>query len=287
MKHALTALLIMIGAAQATPLKVSATTTIIADIVKNVGGNRVTVNTIVPSGADAHAFQPSTGAIRSLASSKVLFANGAGLEPWLPQLKAAAPKVPIKTMLPTNNIKPLKLDGATDPHAWWNLENAAEYARIIRDTLTALDPAGKQTYADNQNGYVEEMIGLDAWASRQIESIPTGKRKIITNHESLNYFAGRYGLKVVGVVFPGLGTEREPSARELAQLIQTVKKSGARVIFTENTVNARLAQTLARETGAKIAPPLYTDALGPKGSAGDTFLKAFKYNVNTIVKALK
>ena len=113
------------------------------------------------------------------------------------------------------------------------------------------------------------------------------RRRIVTNHDSLGYFAERYGLTVVGTVLPGGGTEREPSARELAALVSAVKKSGARVIFTEAALNTRLAQALARETGAKVAPPLYTDTLGPQGSTGETFLKAFRHNVDTMVRALR
>lgn len=134
---------------------------------------------------------------------------------------------------------------------------------------------------------MERVIGLDAYATKQFATLPATHRQIVTNHDSLHYFANHYGLRLVGVVIPGLGTEREPSARELAGLIQTVRKSGARIIFTENTVNARLAQTLARETGAKVAPPLYTDALGLAGSTGDTYLKAFRANVDLMVKALR
>lgn len=286
--HALPlAALLLTAAAQAAPLQVSATTTILADIVKNVGGTRVAVNTIVPPGADAHTFQPTTGVIRALSQSRHLFANGGGLEPWLPRLHAALPAVPVKTMLPASRITPLRLNGSTDPHAWWNPANVAEYARQVQGTLTALDPAGKATYAHNTAAYLAQWAQLDTYAKGQFAALPASRRQIVTNHDSLNYLAARYGLKVVGAVIPGLSTEREPSARELAALIDTVKKSGATTIFTENTVNARLAQTLAQATGARVAPPLYTDALGPAGSAGDTFLKAFRFNVDTIVRALR
>jgi len=293
--------------ASAAPLPVSATTTIVADFVKAVGGNRVTVNVIVPAGGDTHSFQPTTSVIRRLSGSRIMFANGAGLEPWLPKLRAAAPKVPV-----TQLTAGLKLHeaghgegheeeeheaghqeeghddhGAQDPHAWWDPTLAAGYVRNVQSALTRLDPAGRATYANNAAAYLKQLQALDAYAKKQFASLPAARRRIVTNHDSLGYLAERYSLRVVGAVLPGGGTEREPSARELAALVQTVKKSGARVIFTENTVNARLAQTLARETGARIAPPLYTDALGPKGSAGDTFLKAFRHNVDTMVRALK
>lgn len=284
--------------AHAAPVKVSATTTVIADFVKVVGGPRVQVNVIVPAGGDTHSFQPTTGAIRNLAASRALFTNGAGLEPWLPKLSAAAPRVPVKALTSGLKLRPAPEEpghtdhdghdhGTLDPHAWWDPTLAAGYARNAAAALKALDPAGKATYDRNLRAYLAQLSAADAYARAQFARVPAAKRQIVTNHDALHYFAGRYGLNIVGTVIPGLGTEREPSARELAALAQTVKKSGARVIFTENTVNARLAQTLARETGARVAPALYTDALGPTGSAGDTFLKAFRQNVDQMVRALR
>nr|WP_156103593.1 zinc ABC transporter substrate-binding protein [Deinococcus sp. YIM 77859] len=277
-------------------MPVSATTTIVADFVRAVGGERVQVNVIVPTGGDTHTFQPTTTAIRHLSRSRALFANGAGLEPWLPKLRAAAPRVPVTEL--TRGLKLHGADhgheeheehdhGALDPHAWWDPTLAAGYVRNAQAALTRLDPAGKDTYTRNAAAYIRQLQALDAYAKRQFASLPAARRQFITNHDSLHYLAERYGLKVIGAVIPGGSTEREPSARELAALVQTVRKQGVRVIFTENTVNARLAQTLARETGASIAPPLYTDALGPKGSAGETYLKAFRYNVDTMVRALR
>lgn len=286
MKYILTVALLSLGVAQAAPLQVSATNTIIADFVKNVGGNRVSVNTIVPAGADTHTFQPTTGAIRSLAGSKILFANGAGLEPWLPKLTAGL-KVPVNTLSMGLKLRPAPDGHGTDPHAWWDANLAAGYVKNVQAALTKLDPAGKATYAKNATNYLAQLKAADAEAQKLLAALAANKRNIVTNHDALHYFAAHYGLKIVGSVIPGLSTEREPSAREIATLIQAVKKSGAKVIFTENTVNARLAQTLANETGAKIAPPLFTDALGPAGSGGETYLKALKYNVGVVAKALK
>ncbi|MFK7601974.1 metal ABC transporter solute-binding protein, Zn/Mn family [Deinococcus sp. SM5_A1] len=289
--------LLGLASAQAAPLQVSVSNSILADFVRNVGGARVSINEIVPAGADPHSFQPSASVIRGLAGSRVLFVNGAGLEPWLPQVRASAPSVPVRTV--TDGLK-LRAGGAEageehageehsdfDPHAWWDLGLAAGYVKNIQGLLTALDPAGKASYAGNTAAYLGKLSEADAYAKKQFATLPASKRQIVSNHDSLNYFAARYGLKIVGAVIPGLSTEREPSARELATLITAVKKSGAKVIFTENTVNVRLAQALAKETGARIAPPLYTDALGPKGSAGGTFLKALRFNVDEMVGALK
>ncbi|WP_135228336.1 metal ABC transporter solute-binding protein, Zn/Mn family [Deinococcus fonticola] len=300
-------LLLLTGAASAAPLPVTTTNSIIADFVRNIGGTRVSVSTIVPAGADTHSFQPTTAAIRALASSKVLFANGAGLEPWLPKLKAAS-KTPVTDLTAglklraapdeeeehaheTHDQESHEHDehdhGPADPHAWWDVRYAAQYARKIAATLSALDPAGKATYQKNLTSYTNQLMAVDAAARKQFATLPAGKRKIVTNHDALHYFAARYHLNIVGTVLPGLSTEREPSARELAELVQNVKKSGARAIFTENTVNTRLAQTLARETGVKVAPPLFTDALAPAGQPGSTFLQALRLNVDTVVKALK
>lgn len=283
--------------AQAAPLQVSATTTIIADFVKAVGGARVNVNVIVPAGADAHTFQPTTGAIRSLAGSKALFTNGAGLETWLPRLTASASTVPVRPLTAGLKMRAAPEEagdehghddhGAQDPHAWWDPTLAAGYVKNAQAALSALDPAGKATYANNAAAYIKQLQAADAYAKKQFATLTTAQKRIVTNHDALHYLAAHYGLTVVGTVIPGLSTEREPSAREVATLVDAVKKSGTKVIFTENTVNARLAQTLARETGARVAPPLYTDALGPKGSAGDTYLKALRANVDTMVRALK
>ncbi|PTA67345.1 metal ABC transporter solute-binding protein, Zn/Mn family [Deinococcus arcticus] len=292
---------LLVGAAQAAPLQVSATTSIMADFVQAVGGSRVKVTTIVPPGGDTHTFQPSTGVIRALAQSRALFANGAGLEPWLPRLQASAPKVPVKLLTQGLKLHPAEHEpgaghdddhghgdhGALDPHAWWDAGLAAGYVNNAQSFLGALDPAGKAVYAKNAAAYRRALAAADAYARTQFAAVPPARRVLVTNHDSLHYLAERYGLRVVGAVIPGVGTEREPSARELATLAQTMKKTGARVIFTENTVNARLAQTLAREAGAVLAPPLYTDALGPKGSAGDTFLRALRANVDIMVRALK
>lgn len=291
--HPLSTLLFLGSAASAAPLSVTATNSIIADFVRNIGGNRVTVNTIVPAGADTHSFQPSTAAVRGLAGSKALFANGAGLETWLPRLSRTT-RVPVTELTAGLNLRPAPGDhddhghhDASDPHAWWDIRYATGYARKIADTLSQLDPAGQGMYQKNLAAYTKQLADADAYARKQFATLPASKRNIVTNHDSLHYFAARYGLKIVGTVIPGLSTEREPSARELATLVQAVKKTGARAIFTENTVNTRLAQTLARETGVKVAPPLFTDALAPAGQKGSTFLQALRLNVDTVVAALK
>ncbi|AZI42255.1 adhesin [Deinococcus psychrotolerans] len=277
----------LFSGAQAAPLQVSASNTLVADWVGAIGGDRLSINTLIPANADPHEYQPSTRDIAALSSSKTLFVSGAGLEQWLPKLRGAASGVKVVELAKASGVKLRQADGGTDPHMWWNPANVEQFVKLIAATLTQLDPAGKTVYAKNLSAYQQQLTALDAYAKQQFASLPAARRILVTNHDSQGYLADRYGLKIVGNVIPGLSSERQPSAKELAGLVDGIRRSGAPAIFTENTVNPRLAQTISGETGVKIAPPLYTDALGPKGSAGETYLKAFKQNVRVIVGALK
>ena len=278
---------LLASSAGAVAVQVSASNTLVADWVRVIGGNRVSLNTLIPANADPHEYQPSTRDIASLSRSKVLFVSGAGLESWLPKVRGAASSVPVVELASAAGVKLRQRDGGTDPHFWWNPQNVSAAAALIASTLGKLDPAGGAVYANNLSAYEKQLAAADAYASKQFASLPPAQRLLVTNHDSQGYLADRYGLKIIGDVIPGLSSERQPSARELAALTDKIRASGAPAIFTENTVNPRLAKTISQETGVKIAPPLYTDALGPAGSAGDSYLKAFRANVETIVGALK
>jgi ABC-type Zn uptake system ZnuABC Zn-binding protein ZnuA len=280
-------LVLLYAQAAAAALPVVASTSIIADLVKNVGGSRVSLTTLVPRNADTHDFQPSTGDARAVSRARIVFLNGLGLEGWLDDTFRNSASQSTRFIELGKGIKPLVVDGAPDPHTWWDLRNTRNYVKQAAQALSQADPAGTATYRTNAAVYDKALAELDAWASKQFATVPAAKRKFVTNHESLGYLAGRYGLKVVGTVIPGIGTEREPSARELAALSDLVKREKVSVIFTENTLAPRLADTIADATGAKIAPPLYTDSLGSLGSPGDSFVKAFRYNVTTMVGALR
>jgi zinc/manganese transport system substrate-binding protein len=276
--------------AHSQTLKVATSFSILQDFVANVGGNRVSITNFVPRDGDAHTYQPGTQDVRKLAEARVVFVNGLGLEAWFqPLLKNAASQTKVVTV--SSGVKPRTFneDGKNvdDPHAWWNLTNALLYVRNIQRGLSSADLAGATTYKTNADRYARALTELDAWARKEIAGLPVDSRKLVTNHDALGYFAQRYGFQVIGDVIPSLGTEQEPSARALAQLSNTIKAQRVTAIFTENTVSRKLAETIASESGAKVAPPLYTDALGPIGSSGETFLKAFRYNVKTIVDALK
>ncbi len=295
-------------------LTVTATTPIIADFVREVGGERVAVNVLVPAGSDPHTFSPSPDSIRMLSGSQALFSNGAGLEGWLGQVTGAAPDVPVYALtdgLPlldaaeeqgqdehgnehspsehsSNEYSPSEHShGDHDPHAWWDADLALRYLEHIVQALSQLDPQGASLYRQNADAYAAQIREADAYAREQFAAIPAEHRRVVTAHDALNYFAQRYGLEVMGAVIPGLSTEREPSAQELAELAKRMKDAGARVILSENPSNDRLAHALAAETGARIAPPILTDTLGPAGSPAASYLGALRQNVDSIVSALK
>jgi zinc/manganese transport system substrate-binding protein len=288
---ALASIIASIGLAssQNTPLQVVTSFSLLEDLVHQVGLNHVQVRSFVPRNGDTHSFEPGTQEVKTLSRAKVIFVNGLGLEAWLTKLLSnAASKAHIVTL--SDGLKPQQFQEGqqiNDPHMWWDLTLTQHYVTRIGSVLGQADPANKTVFAANVQHFNAELIKLDAWAKLEVTKIPVGKRKLVTNHDALGYFAARYGFKIIGQVIPSLATEQAPSARALAALSRTIQREGVTTIFIDNTVNAKLAQTLADESGTKLAPPLYTDSLGLPGSSGDTFIKAFRYNVTTIVNALK
>ena len=272
-------------------LNVATSFSILEDIVKNVGGQRVKITNLVPRNADAHTYQPSTLDVKNLANAKLVFINGGGFESWFTKLlQNSASKVAVVTV--SSGLSMRKIDvgdevGETDPHMWWNLQNTIVYAKNIRDALIKADPTGEAVYTQNAAKYTRDLANLDGWAKLEVQKIPVSSRKLVTNHDALGYFADRYGFTVLGNVIPSFGTESEPSAKDTAALINNIRRNNVKAIFTENIIPPKLVAQVASETGAKVAAPLYTDALGGVGSSGDTFLKAFRHNVTTIVAALK
>jgi zinc/manganese transport system substrate-binding protein len=275
----------------AAPIKVVTSFSILEDLVQNVGGTLVSVTNFVPRNGDAHTYQPTTQDVRALGDAQIVFMNGLGLEGWFEKLaKNAASKAKILTLssgLKTQKISVGNETGDTDPHLWWNLQNAIAYTKKIAASLENADAKNSSIYQKNATTYIKTLRSLDSWAKLEVQKISVNNRVLVTNHDALGYFATRYGFKILGTVIPSGGTEREPSAKEIARLIDAIKANNVRAIFIENTLNPKLANAIASDTGVKIAPPLYTDSLGAIDSSGETFVKAFKYNVNTIVDALK
>ncbi len=291
MKILIITLTLISGSAIAAPIKVVTSFSMLEDLVQNLGGKLVSLTNFVPRNGDAHSYQPSTQDVRALGDAKIVFMNGLGLEGWFEKLaQNAASQAEIVTLssgIKTQNISVGEQTGETDPHLWWNLQNAIAYTKKIALTLENADPKNLSAYQKNASSYIKTLSKLDAWAKLEVQKIPSNNRVLVTNHDALGYFATRYGFKILGTVIPSGGTEREPSAKEIAKLIDAIKANNIRAIFIENTLNPKLANTISSDTGVKIAPPLYTDSLGAIGSSGESFIKAFRYNVNTIVNALK
>ncbi len=281
--------------AQAQSLQVVTSFSILEDLVKNVGGNKIQIVNFVPRDGDTHSYQPSATDVKALAKARIVFLNGAGLETWFAKLaKNAGGKAQIIEL--ASNLTARKLEEAghehehqeeTDPHIWWNPNNTIQMINRIRNALSAADKNDQALYWTNAAKYTREIANLDVWAKLEVKKIPISSRKIVTNHDALGYLADHYGFKVVGTIIPSGSTERAPSAKEPAELIRIIRREKVKAIFTENIINAKLAQTIARETNAKIAPALYTDSLGAIGSSGETFLKAFRHNIQTLVAALR
>lgn len=292
-----------------------ATTTIIADMVANVGGERVQVRSLLPPGADPHSYSPAPGDVQAIATAQIVFENGLGLDEWLDEIIAnaggARPRVVV-----TDGLTPIEGDAAhaddhadehatadahddaahaddhghahdEDPHMWFDVQRAVGYVENIRDGLKQIDPDGADTYDSNAAAYIEQLRQLDREIEELTRQVPAERRKLVTNHDTFGYFAERYDFTVIGTVFEGVSTEQEPSAQQIAQLVRRIREAGVPAIFTENTVNPRLAEQVANEAGVRVVTDLYTDALGAPGSAGDTYIKMMRHNTQQIVEALK
>jgi zinc/manganese transport system substrate-binding protein len=280
-------------AALATPalaqdkLKVVTTFSILGDLVKSVGGERVAVSTLVGPNGDAHVYQPTPSDAKTLADAKLVFVNGLGFEGWLNRLvKASGTKAP--TIVATKGVKPRKMeeDGhtETDPHAWQSVANAKIYVSNIRDALVAADPAGKGTYEANASAYLAKLDALDAEVKDTVAKIPADRRRIITTHDAFGYFAAAYGVAFIAP--QGVSTESEVSARDVAKIITQIKKQKIPAVFLENVTDKRLLERIATESGARVGGTLYSDALTDEKGEAPTYLDMMRHNVKQVAAAL-
>ena len=273
-------------------LNVVATFSILGDLVRAVAGDNVQLHTLVGPDGDTHTYEPIPADGVALAQANLIFENGLGFETWLNKLYTASGSQ-AKRVVVTSGVTPGKITigdeaGSTDPHAWQDVTYAMGMVTVIRDSLAAQDPAHAAAYQANAAAYLKQLQDLDAYLQQQAGTLPAGRRKLVTNHDALGYFAARYGFQVIGDVLGSVSTEAsEPSAADIARLIDEIKSAQVPAIFTENIENAAVINQVAQEAEVTVAPPLYTDALGKPGTAGDSYLKMMRYNVDTIVAALK
>ena len=273
----------------ATPLRaedrlnVVASFSILADFVKNVGGDKVDVVTLVGPNGDVHVYTPAPSDAKKNVEAKILFINGLGLEGWLPRLvQSAGSKATVVTV--SNGVEPLKHGSDADPHAWQSVPNVKIYVGNIRDALIAADPADTAVFRANAERYLGELDTLDADVRAAIARIPPERRKVITTHNAFGYFAAAYGVEFVAPV--GVSTETEPSARDIAALIKQIKADKIPAVFLENLSDDRLIARIAAETGAKAGGTLYSDSLtGEKGPA-PTYIDLIRHNIKALTSAL-
>lgn len=291
------------GSRAAEPLfKVVASFSVLGDMVETVGGDRVQVITLVGPNGDAHVFEPTPADAQAIADAAVVFTNGLGLEQgWMPRLiDASGYKGPV--VVTAKGIKPLSMeeeedeDGkkranpgdhgkpnmVDDPHAWQNLANGKIYVENIVAGLSAVDPAGAETYAANGHLYVAEIDKLDAEVRARLASVPQVRRKIVTTHDAFQYFGKAY--KVEFLAPEGISTEFEPSARDIAKLIKQIRSEKITAVFFETMSDNRLLTQISNETGAKIGGTVYSDALSPATGPAPTYLAMFRHNLEEFMK---
>lgn len=261
------------------------TTTILADVTRNVAGDRLTVQSLLPAGADPHSYQPVPQDAAMVSKSKVFVVHGAEYEGFL---QALLNNVGGKDNIidASKGLQLLSDDHGTDPHLWLDPNHVIAYADNIREGLSQFDPDGAEVYERNASAYIDQLAELDAWIQGQVAQIEPQRRVLVTNHEAFGYFAERYGFRVVGAVIPGFSSDAAPSARQMAELIEQIKLHQVPAIFLDASDNPDLAQQIAAETGVKVVTDLHLESLTEGGPAA-TYLDLMKDNVTKIVQALQ
>jgi zinc/manganese transport system substrate-binding protein len=277
-----------------------ATHSILGDAVANIGGNKIELNVLVPAGGDAHTFEPSPQDSAKINNANLLFETGLEFETWLDDMYTASGSQATRIVV-SDGIQPREIEehhdeeskeehahGQHDPHIWQSVSNWIIAVQNIRDALVKADPANTETYTANADAYIAKLQTLDTYIFDQVRTLPEERRKLITSHDALGYFADRYGFEIIGTAITPTSTETaDPSAQEIAALIEEIKAVGVPAIFAENVHNPKLMEQIANEAGVILAPSLYTDALGEPASEGDTYLNMMRYNIDVIVTALK
>lgn len=274
-------------------LAVVASTTVIADLVRNVGADTISLQALAPAGSDPHTFQPSPEGMKSLARARVAFFNGSGLEEWWGKTVRSVGRKDLRIVELSNGIATLKGSGdehgpkheaSVDPHAWLDPILVKRYVEPIGEALAKADPAHAASYARGVGAYQRKLDELDAWIRTEIEKIPAARRKIVTFHNAFQYFANRYGLSVKGYVVASPG--KEPSAKALAELVRRIKADQVPAVFAEADFNPKILESLGRDAGVKVVTNLYDGSLSD-GPPADSYLNMMRHNVTTMVKALK
>ena len=296
-------------------LQVVATFSILGDLVRNVGGDAITLQVIVGPDGDAHTFEPSPEQIGWIADADLIIENGLGFEPWLDDMVSASGSsasrvVATAAITPINRADEEDAEahaeetvtgeehdnheeegdhdhGEFDPHVWQDVQNAILQVGTIRDGLSGADPAQAARFAGNAEAYLIELQALDAWVRDAVESLPVDQRILFTSHDAFGYFAQAYGFTILGTALGAISTEAaDPSAGEIARLIDAIKASGVPAIFLETNENDDLMEQIASDAGVTLAPPLHGDALTEADGVAATYIDLMRSNATTIVTSL-
>jgi zinc/manganese transport system substrate-binding protein len=264
-------------------LDIVASFSILADFARNVGGERVSVHTLVGPNGDTHVYTPAPADAGKIADAKLVVINGLGLEGWLPRLvQSSGSKARI--VAATDGIVPLKLGSDSDPHAWQSVANAKIYAANIRDALSAADPSGARIFRSNTEGYLAKLDALDREVRQAVSRIPPAHRKVISTHKAFGYFAAAYGIEFVAP--QGVSTESEASARDIASIITQIRTLKIPAVFLENVSDPRLMRRISAETGATIGGTLYSDGLTDEKGEAPTYIDMVRHNIKALTGAL-
>lgn len=297
---AVLALAVSLSASAAERIPVLASFSILGDIVANVGGERISVATLVGPDQDAHVFQPAPDDIKAVARARLVVVNGLGFEGWMERLvQSANYRGPV--VVASAGIKARERvgdddehdhdhagaghHGKDDPHAWQDPQNVIVYARNISAALAKLDPAGAEVYRRNAEVYINKLQDLDGWAMRQFEQIPPAKRKVITSHDAFEYFGAHYKVRFLAA--QGVSTDSEPSARDVAALIRQIRSEKIRALFFENMSNPKLLQQISRESGTAPGGKLYADALSKADGPAADYLSLMRYNIAQLLEKIR
>jgi len=290
---------------QVNKLQVVATTSIIADIVKNIGGDAIELSTLLPAGTDPHGFQPNPKDASLIADADIIFMNGMGLETFIePLLENAGSQAKLISISEgIHSLQSVQEDSheetvnvevhteedqhkAGDPHVWTDPNNVLIWVDNIERALVEIDPSNSEKYQSNAELYRQSLNQIDGWIREMVGEVSPENRKLITDHTILAYFASRYGFEQTGTLISGFDAQSEPSAQDLANLEDIVEEYKIKAVFVGNTVNPALAERVATDTGAKLVS-LFSDSLSPLDGPASTYLEYLRYNVNQITSSLR
>jgi ABC-type Zn uptake system ZnuABC Zn-binding protein ZnuA/ABC-type Mn2+/Zn2+ transport system permease subunit len=273
-------------------LDVVATTTQLGDFVRNVGAGAVEVDQILQPNTDPHDYEPRPSDVEGAAGAELVFASGDELDAWVDQVVSDSGSD--AEVVDLGAKVPIRLPGESsgeeaseyDPHWWHDPRNAEAAVRQIERALAAADPSHRAAFERNADAYLSELKALDRGIAGCIDSVPAPRRKLVTDHDAFGYFANRYGIEVVGAVIPSQTTQAQASAKDLSELARTIEAEDVEAVFPESSLSPKVAETIARQTGASADNTLYGDTLGPEGSSGETYLGMEEANADAVVRGL-